>query len=156
MHIWLRIKATLESPFQLIDFLVTVARTTRAMNPTVVALTALLAACSSCGSNDDAVAFAHSLSQPRLTQLFRDLEKLSSTTGQDRLHIDTRTGIPDAFKDLDPQSIVIDGHTARVHLTGCVDDKVLLVVKGIRDRGRKEITLLPGESKGAVRLWKSD
>ncbi len=39
----------------------------------VLALTALLAACSSCGSNEDTIASARSLSQPTLAQLFRDL-----------------------------------------------------------------------------------
>ncbi len=122
----------------------------------IVALTALLAACGSCGSNEDAIALSRGLSQPMLAKLFIDLQALSTAAGQDRVHIDARTRMPDAFSDLDPQSIVIDGHTARMHLSGCADDKVLLVVKGIGNSGRKEIALLPGEAKGAVVLWTSN
>jgi len=125
-------------------------------NLMIIALCALLAACDSCGSNEDAVVLARSLSQPRLAQLFRDVETLSPAAGQDRIRMDIRSGIPDVFKDINPQSIVIDGHTARMHLSGCADDKVLLVVKGIGNNGRKQIALLPGEVKGAVLLWKSD
>ena len=127
-----------------------------ALRVAILALTALLAACSSCGSNEDAIASARSLSQPRLAQLFRDLQALDIASGQHRAHLDADTGIPDAFRDLAPQSIVIDGHTARVHLSGCADDKVLLVATGLDKRGREEIMLLPGEAKDALVIWRSE
>lgn len=127
-----------------------------ALRGAMLELTALLAACSSCGSNEDAIASARSLSQSRLAQLFRDLQALDIASGQHRAHLDADTGIPDAFRDLAPQSIMIDGHTARVHLSGCADDKVLLIATGLDKRGRKQIALLPGEAKDACVLWRSE
>lgn len=99
---------------------------------------------------------ARSMSQPGLAQLFRDMQTLNPPAGQGPIFLDARSGIPDAFKDLDPQSITSDGVTARVHLSGCADDKVLLIVKGIDNSGRKKITLLPGEAKDPVLLWQSN
>lgn len=122
----------------------------------LVALTALLAACGTCGSNEEAIASARSLPQPRLAQLFRDLQSLDTASGQHRVHFDAGTGIPDAFHDLAPQSIAIDGHVALVHLSGCVDDKVVLIATGLDKRGREEIMLLPGEANDAFVLWRSE
>lgn len=122
---------------------------------TLIALTALLAACGACGSNEDAIASARGLSQPRLAQLFRDLQSLDAVSGRHRVHLDAGTGIPDAFHDLAPKSIVIDGQIARVHLSGCADDKVLLVAKGLGMSGDKQIALLPGEAHDAQMLWRS-
>lgn len=130
--------------------------TMRSRRSILVAMTALLAACDSCGSNADAIASARSLSQPRFAQLFRDLQSLGTASGQHRVHFDASTGIPDAFRDLAPHSIAIDGHTARVHLSGCADDKVLLIAKGLDKHGREEITLLPGEAKNSRVLWRSE
>ncbi len=130
--------------------------TMRFRHSILVALTALLAACNSCGSNEDVIASARDLSQPRLAQLFCDLQALDTASGQHRVHLDAGTGIPEAFRDLAPRSIVIDGHTARVHLSGCADDKVLLIAKGLDKRGRKQIALLPGEAKDALILWRSE
>lgn len=127
-----------------------------ALRGAVLALTAPLAACSSCGSNEDAIASARSLSQPTLAQLFRDLQALDTASGQHRAHLDAGTGIPDVFRDLAPQSIAIDGHTARVHLSGCADDKVLLIATGLDKRGREQIVLLPGEAKDARVIWRSE
>ncbi len=127
-----------------------------ALRGAILALSALLAACGSCGSNEDAIVSARSLSQPRLAQLFRDLQALDTAFGQHRAHLDAGTGIPDAFRDLAAQSIVIDGHIARVHLSGCADDKVLLIAKSLDKRGREEIMLLPGEAKDARVLWRSE
>lgn len=72
------------------------------------------------------------------------------------MYLDAGTGIPDAFRDLAPQSIAIDGHIARVHLSGCADDKALLIATGLDKRGREEITLRPGEAKDALMLWRSE
>lgn len=127
----------------------------RFMPSIVIALTALLAACSACGDNEDAITSARGLSQPRLARFFRDLQSLDAASGQHRLHLDAGTGIPDAFHDLAPQSITIDGHIARVHLSGCADDKVILIAKGLDNSRDKEIMLLAGETEGAQMLWRS-
>jgi hypothetical protein len=131
-------------------------RTMHRNHLTLVALAAFLSACGPCGSNDDAVSLARGLSQQRLADLFQDIQSLNPDAGQGQLYIDTRTNVHDAFKDLDPQSITTDGYMARVHLSGCVDDKVLLIVKGLDERGGKEITLLPGEARDPVVLWQSE
>lgn len=128
----------------------------RFRHPLLVALTAVLAACGFCGSNEEAIASARDLSQPRLARFFRDLRAIDAASGQHRVHLDAGTGVPDAFRDLAPQSIAIDGHTARVHLSGCADDKVLLIATGLDGRGREQITLLPGEAKDAHVLWRSE
>ena len=122
---------------------------------TIVVVASLLAACGSCGSNEEAVALARSLSQQRLAKLFSDVQALD-LAGQPQLYIDTRTNTPSAFADLQVQSIASDGHTARLHLSGCVDDKVLLVIKGLGSSGRKQVSLLPGEAKSSVVLWQSN
>lgn len=127
----------------------------RFMPSIVIALTALLAACSACGDNEGAIRSASSLSQARLARFFRDLQSLDTASGQHRLHLDAGTGIPDTFHDLAPQSITIDGHIARVHLSGCADDKVILIAKGLDNSRDKEITLLAGEAQGAQTLWRS-
>lgn len=127
----------------------------RFMPSIVIALTVLLAACSACGDNEDAITSARGLSQARLAHVFRDLQSLDAASGQHRLHLDAGTGIPDAFHDLAPQSITIDGHIARVHLSGCADDKVILIAKGLDNSRDKEITLLAGETEGAQMLWRS-
>ena len=84
------------------------------------------------------------------------MRALTADAHQGRIHIDARSGIPDVFKDLDPQYISSDGQRARLHLSGCGDDKVLLVVEGLGDGEGKKITLLPGEAARAILLWKSD
>lgn len=127
----------------------------RFMPSIVIALTAVLAACGACGDNEDAIRSASSLSQARLARFFRDLQSVDTASGQHRLHLDAGTGIPDAFHDLAPQSITIDGHIARVHLSGCADDKVILIAKGFDNSRDKEITLLAGEAQGAQTLWRS-
>ena len=122
---------------------------------TIDSLSALLAACGQCGSNGDAIAFASGLSQQRLAQLFRDTQAID-LAGQLEIYIDTRSNVPDAFKDLKPLYIARDGRRARIHLSGCVDDKVFLFVDGIGNNGRKEITLQPGEAKDSIALWQSN
>ncbi len=84
------------------------------------------------------------------------LPRVARGFAQGRVHLDADTGIPDAFRDLAAQSIVIDGHIARVHLSGCADDKVLLIATGLDKRGREQIVLLPGEAKDARVLWRSE
>ena len=125
-------------------------------NLLALVLPVLLGACGTCGSNDEAVAFAKGLSQQRLAQLVRDLEVLGpSHPSQGRVMIDAGSGIPDSLQDLHPRSIVTDGSMARIHLSGCVDDKVLLLVRGIGNPAQ-EVSLLPGEAEEAVVLWHSN
>ncbi|MDR6841509.1 hypothetical protein [Pseudoxanthomonas sacheonensis] len=113
-----------------------------------------LTGCGGCGSNADSIALAKSLSQPRLAQLYQDAVALDLThSGNARLFKDGKSGIPPNFNDLEPQSVVSDGLTARIHMAGCVDDKVMLFVNGLDGKSGKEITLVPGEAQDSVILW---
>ena len=115
-----------------------------------------LIGCGGCGSNSDSIALAKSLSQPRLAQLYQDAAALDlAHSGSARLFKDGKSGIPADFKDLNPKSVITDGLTARIHMAGCVDDKVMLFVNGLDGKGSKEITLVPGEAQDAVILWQS-
>jgi hypothetical protein len=124
----------------------------------LILLAALLSliGCDSCGSNSESAAFAKGLSQQRLAQLYRDTADLDLASSSNvRLFKDGKSAIPDQFKYLKPQSIVSDGSIARIHLSGCVDDKVLLIVQGLDGKGHKEITLVPGEAQASIVLWLS-
>ncbi len=116
-------------------------------------VSALPSACGPCGSNEEAIALARGLSQERLARLHRDVEALG--LGSPAMVFLKAEDVPPAFDDLHPVSIVLDGHAARIHLAGCIDDKVLLLVRGPNREGRREITLLPGETKDSVALWRS-
>ena len=122
-------------------------------NLTMFALLALLSACG-CGSNEDAVAMVQALSPNRLDQLAADLilaEASSSASKQ----FDERTGIPGAFQDLHPTKIVVDPVAgSRVYLSGCVDDKALIVMRSLGS-GQHMMVLLPGEYQKEIVLWQS-
>jgi hypothetical protein len=122
-------------------------------NVALLALTVMLSACADCGSNPKAQALARGLSEQRLSQLFDDLESHAAGHYQAPVHMDRRTGIPAPFQDLEPRSIAIDGSTAVVHLSGCVDDKVLLVARGVGHANQRKIVLLPGEEGLPTTLW---
>jgi hypothetical protein len=115
-----------------------------------------LIGCGGCGSNSDSIALAKSLSQTRLAQLYQDSAALDMThSGSARFFKDGKSGIPSNFRDLNPQSVISDGVTARIHMAGCVDDKVMLFVKGLDGKGRKEMVLAPGETQDPVVLWQA-
>jgi hypothetical protein len=118
--------------------------------PLVAAL--LLSACM-CGGNRETVALVQSLSLPRLEQLHRDLTALQAAYPNTVKTFDRATGIPSAFADLHPEAVVIDPVMTRIHLSGCVDDKVMIL---LRDFGKEdqELVLLKGEAQGEVVLWR--
>ena len=112
---------------------------------------ATLSACG-CGSNEEAVAVAQSLSKPRLEKLAQDLNALSvdspgRTFDQGR--------IPLAFADLSPVAVVADPILPRVHFSGCADDKVLIALRAFGDE-KYELVLLKGERQGEAVLWQSE
>ena len=114
---------------------------------------ALLSACGTCGSNEKARALVQSLSQERFAQLHRDMEDLG-LGGLEMKFLDAAE-IPSAFDDLHPKGIILDGSVGRIHLSGCGDDKVTLVVSPQSGGRLKKVTLLPGETKDSVVLWQS-
>jgi len=60
-----------------------------------------------------------------------------------------------AFSDLRPMGIVLDGGRGRIHLAGCGDDKVPLLVHPRTVDGGKDIVLLPGGTMDPAVLWQS-
>ena len=118
------------------------------------ALLALLpSACESCGSKEEALALAKSLSQERLTQLYQDMEELG--LGSPDMKFLDGADQSAAFSDLRPMGIVLDGGRGRIHLAGCGDDKVTLLVQPRTVHGGKDIVLLPGGTMDPVVLWQS-
>ena len=122
------------------------------LTPLLIAL--LLAACG-CGGNDQAIARAQSLSQPRLDQLAKDLNALRAAHSSGTKEFNERTGIPKAFADLHPVSVIVDPVMTRVYLSGCVDDKVQILLREYSDHDQ-ELVLLKGELQGQTVLWKSN
>ena len=112
----------------------------------------LLSACSICGNNNAAIATARSLSPERLERLAADLSAFSAE--KDRKILDSRNGIPPAFSDLRPEAIMVGSSVNGVHLSGCADDKVLIILK-TQSGGKQQLVLLPGEAKDPVLLWRS-
>ena len=105
---------------------------------------------SSCCSNDAAVAMAYSLSQERLAKLALDIDTL-----EQKNYFTSSKNIPSEFQDINPTGIRFFGKAVIIHLSGCFDDKALLIVDGVRGNGRKTIELLPGERQEPVLLWQS-
>jgi hypothetical protein len=96
-----------------------------------------------CGSNESAAVEARAISQTRLVQLLSDVEALGRNArfeGPD---------IPVQFRDLKARSIIARGDTVFLHLSGCLDDKLYLVVR------RGEVALSLGEAKGRHVLFQS-
>lgn len=106
-----------------------------------------LSACAlACGSNSEAIARARALPPARLAQLANDLAALpdSFDAGHDR--------IPAAFGDLRPVRVQARGGGKLVHLSGCFDDRVLLVLQTASGRQR-QLHLHDGNSHKVEVLW---
>ncbi len=119
---------------------------------TAIPFLLLLSACSICGDNDAAIAKARSLSLERLQRLAADLSAFYKE--KDQQIFDSRSGIPPQFTDLHPVAVMVGSSRTGVHLSGCADDKVLIILK-TQAGGRQELVLLPGEAKDQVLLWRS-
>jgi hypothetical protein len=126
-------------------------------NLLLIALLGLLGACGSCGSNEQAISFARELPPQRLAKLFHDVQAMPPLRpDQGQIIYGERSGVPRIFADLHPQSVTIYPGMARIHLAGCVDDKVILLVQGFDGVGAKKVTLEPGEAKDPVVLWQGN
>lgn len=128
----------------------------RDMRTAVVALLAMVLAACGCGGNEEAIATARALSQERLAKLHADLARLKTPDDVQPGVWHTVKDIPADFSDLHPRALLIDGRSAHVYLSGCVDDKVMLVATGVDGSGPQRVRLLPGEDEvGAIVLWES-
>lgn len=119
----------------------------------VVVLAMVLVACG-CRGNEEAIVTARALSHERLASLHADLARLQVPDDVPTGHWYTVKDIPAEFSDLHPRELLVDGRSARVYLSGCVDDKVMLVATGMDGNGPRLVRLLPGEDEGgAIVLW---
>ncbi len=126
----------------------------RGMRTAVVALLAISLTACGCGGNEEATAAARALSQERLAKLHADLARLRTPDDLPSGQWHAMKDIPAEFSDLHPRELLFDGRSARVHLSGCVDDKVMLVATGLDGNGRRLIRPLPAEvDRGAIVLW---
>ncbi|CAN7564366.1 hypothetical protein LJR143_003946 [Pseudoxanthomonas sp. LjRoot143] len=113
----------------------------------------LLVACG-CGDNEKAVASARALTQARLTKLHADLARLETPADLPPGQWHAVKDIPVEFSDLHPRELLVDGRSARIYLSGCVDDKIMLVATGMDGSESRRIRLLPREDAGAaIVLW---
>lgn len=114
---------------------------------------ALMSACGVCGSNQEAIGLARGLQQRELEALVVGAKKIAPRDSG-RSYYDERSGIPFPFADLKPQSVYASSDEVRIHLSGCVDDKVYILIRGFGGEGDKIVELLPGEAKGRDVLWR--
>ena len=118
---------------------------------------ALLIASCGCGGNEDAAALVRTLPQNQLEQLFRDVAALDRNRDPSRPAIfsEEKDNIPSSLAFLRPKFVSINGDMTRIHLSGCVDDKVDLMFRGIDGKHPPEVNLSPGERKPLEVVWQS-
>ncbi len=111
-----------------------------------------------CEGDSEAAEYARSLSQSRLKQLHKDMEKYykSSVSYADEIRIRGNADVPDEFKDLDVAKV--RPRRAHIMVEGCFDHYMYMDFKGIDDSNSKEIILRYGEPYEGVpqkteRLW---
>ncbi len=107
----------------------------------------------------EAIAGANSLPKERLERLHSQLSALrsgalASREGVRDYGVDQAAPIPVEFADLDARGLSVSevGH-ARIHLAGCWDNKVMLMVRSLDDPTRARINLHRGENEPGIELW---
>jgi hypothetical protein len=112
-----------------------------------------------CGGMEEAIAGAQALPKERLELLYVQLsaqrsEALASRSGSSRYGEGQQFPIPAQFSDLRARGVILDdtGH-ARIHLAGCWDNKVMLIVRSLDDPSRARIDLHRGENEPGIELW---
>ncbi len=111
-------------------------------------LTLMLVGCGVCGSNEEPAAMGPGKSQQKLAKLVEALDALDRAS-----HSDASSEV---VRDFRPYSVRNGPGRAVLHLAGCADDMVLLVVHGLDGKGSKSVELLPGERNRAEVLWKPE
>lgn len=109
-----------------------------------------------CGGNAEAASLLRALPEEQLASLYGDIQALRG--GETNAIPSAMTFPPDVapkeLAALNPKSLQISGGTARIHISGCHDDKVYLFLHGLgsaQDKGT--IVLHPGEAQDAETLW---
>jgi hypothetical protein len=118
-------------------------------------ISAMLAGCG-CAGNEAAIESMRALSKVRLAALYRDVQIMDEARkGLGSITMSfPRDPVPPQIADLKPKSLEVDGDLSRLDISGCMDDKVLLLFEGLESKGRrKKIVLTLGEGKGSEILW---
>lgn len=109
-----------------------------------------------CSGNQEAIRTMRALPKERLTLLYKYVKSVDARrNGGDPTWMDfAKQPVPKEIADLHPKSLVVDGDLSRIHLSGCVDDKVHLFFHGLESaEDKKEIILTLGEQNGYEVLW---
>jgi len=115
---------------------------------------ALVSACGICGSNREAAERTRRLSNDQWAGVFLEAKALAGRQPADsRIHL-KEDGIPPRFQPLQPQSFHVSLNQVSIHISGCVDDKVYVVIRGFDDERGGTIELLPGEGEPQEVLWR--
>jgi hypothetical protein len=125
----------------------------RGLIPLLFAL--LLTGCG-CGDNDETIQKIRALPKERLGSLYSYVQKTdASRTGAGPIRMFfPEDPVPQEIADLDPQHLQVWGDQSRIHLSGCVDDKIDLFFSGLSNSsGKKEIILTLGERNGTETVW---
>ena len=120
-----------------------------------LALVLLLAGCG-CGGNEDAVRAMRALPKERLAALYQYVQSVdSSRKGSGPITMSfPKDPVPKEISDLDPKFLEVWGDMSRMHISGCVDDKIYLFFHGLDSpKSKKQIILTLGEWNGSETLW---
>ena len=118
-------------------------------------LTLLLVGCG-CGGNDETIQKIRALPKERLASLYAYMQKAdASRTGAGPISMYfPEDPVPQEIADLDPIHLQVWGDQSRIHLSGCVDDKIDLFFRGLDNSShKKEIILTLGEWNGTETVW---
>ncbi len=121
-----------------------------------IAVAFLLASCG-CGGNEETIRAMRALPTERFAALYdyvRSVDASRKDAGGPVIFSFPKNPVPAEIADLNPKYFEVYGGMSRIHLSGCVDDKVYLFFPGLDSPGEKqEIVMSLGESKGVQTLW---
>ena len=115
----------------------------------------VLAGCG-CTGNGATVERMRAIPKERLAGLYEYVQAMDAKRqDSDAIVIDfSRHPVPKELLDIAPKSLNVDGDQTRMHLSGCVDDKIYLFFEGLESKGsERRIVLSLGEGKGAETIW---
>ena len=122
----------------------------------ILLLIALLLVGCGCGGNDETIERIRALPKERLASLYAYMQNAdASRTGAGPISMFfPEDPVPQEIADLDPLHLQVWGDQSRIHLSGCVDDKIDLYFGGLSNSSHpKKIVLSLGERNGTETVW---